>query len=167
MKKAILMISIIIISLTSCTSTDSADINVFIERYNKISEISILKENIHITTENDQKYYSVFPDKNIILRLKANKDCEIIECIITTSGNNYSKTLTEISMATLIAITDCDKSTAEQIFSDTQKNNTVLNDYEVIRNTDNVQLSIIIKKTDNKTTNNKTLTEYIKHKNKS
>jgi uncharacterized protein YhaN len=166
MKKAILMISIIIISLTSCTSTDSADINVFIERYNKISEISILKENIHITTENDQKYYSVFPDKNTILRLKANKDCEIIECIITTSGNNYSKYLTEISMATLIAITDCDKSTAEQIFSDTQKNNTVLNDYEVIRNTDNVQLSIIIKKTDNKTTNDKTLTEYIKHKNK-
>ena len=167
MKKAILMISIIIISLTSCTSTDSADINVFIERYNKISENSILKENIHITTENDQKYYSVFPDKNTILRLKANKDCEIIECIITTSGNNYSKTLTEISMATLIAITDCDKSTAEQIFSDTKNNNIILNDYEVIRNTDNVQLSIIIKKTDNKTINDKTLTEYVKHKNKS
>lgn len=164
MKKVIILMIMLSVSLTSCTSSDSTDINKFIERYNNISEFAIIKENFQITTESDLKCYSVITDKNVILTLKSNKSCEINECIISTSNDNYSENFSEISIATLLALTECDKQTAEQVISQSRNNNTVLKDYDIITITDNVQTSVIIRKSDKSTFAEKTLKEFLKEK---
>lgn len=162
MKKVIILIIILSVSLTSCASAERADINIFIERYNNISESAILKENFQITTENDLKCYSVITDKNVILTLKSNKLCEIYECTISTSNDNYSENFNKISIASLMALTECDKQTAENTMSQAKYNNTVLEDYEIITNTDIVQASVIIRKSDKGTLIEKTLKENLK-----
>lgn len=146
MKKIKLILTIILLlTFTSCSSTDKADINEFIKRYNNISEYAILKEEMNLHFKNELVLYSIGISDSIILTIASNKNCEITECTISTLTDNPNNFFDDKCINTLIALTHCDKTTAEKIINESFKRTVSISNYEISTIKDNLQITVIIR----------------------
>lgn len=155
----IILAIFIIVSLTSCTSTDKQDINEFIKRYNKISESAISKESFLAVKENKLIKHSIILQKNTILTLVSNENCEINECAITALNENLNNMFTDNCINILRTICHCDEITADKLISESKDKEINTDNYKIMTNHDKLQTTVIITINKKDDSFNKTLKE--------
>lgn len=154
----IILAIFIIVSLTSCTSTDKADVNEFIKRYNNISEYTISKENFIIKKESEQTKHSVVLQGKVILTLVSDENNEIKEYSISVSNNNNNRFI-ENCICVLRTIYSCDIPTAEQLILRSYNEEIYIDNYKIKTNYDNLQTTSIITHNEYNKYSSKTLKE--------
>lgn len=161
--KIYVLLLILTISLTSCSSSDNVDVNEFIDRYNSVSETSILKENITVTEMNQNTLHHILINKNIIVTLKTDSNCEINECSITSSDRNSIMIFDNVCTYSLISLTGCNELNADKAINEAFDTSNTFGDYEIYNHSDNIQMTVIIRQLTDNYNLNPTLKEHIKY----